>query len=150
MCALNNGKISKEEMQDIRARYPEILERCKETPGCYIHSTDPRKTLETSPEDRQSFGKNCMQVQALVFGKVILTICLWIEKQMIWRVSLLQVKSGSGKDPVTAEKLIPKTMGLERGVFLWKPTTMKFITKITLNLLILTIRRLSALQKMGF
>ena len=55
-CApLNNGKISKEEMQDIRARYPEILERCKETPGCYIHSTDPRKTLETSPEDRQEF-----------------------------------------------------------------------------------------------
>jgi cation diffusion facilitator CzcD-associated flavoprotein CzcO len=55
-CApLHNGKISKEEMQDIRARYPEILALCRETPGCYIHSPDPRTTLETEPGERAAF-----------------------------------------------------------------------------------------------
>ena len=69
-CApLNNGRISKEEMQNIRAVILEILERCKETPGCYIHSTDPRKTLETSPQDRQEFWKNFTQALASEFGK---------------------------------------------------------------------------------
>ena len=55
-CApLNNGKITQEEMRDIRARYSEILALCRETPGCYIHSPDPRKTLEVTPEDREAF-----------------------------------------------------------------------------------------------
>src|ERR1700719_4250535 len=40
-CApLHNGKISKEEMRDIRARYSEILALCGTTPGCYIHNPD--------------------------------------------------------------------------------------------------------------
>ena len=42
-------------MRDIRSRYPEILARCRETPGCYIHSVDPRKTFETAPEERLEF-----------------------------------------------------------------------------------------------
>ena len=41
-CApLHNGKISEEEMRDIRARYSEILALCRTTPGCYIHAPDP-------------------------------------------------------------------------------------------------------------
>ena len=36
---------------------------------------------------------------------------------MIWRVSLLQKKSGSEKGPSEAEKLIPKTMGLNANIF---------------------------------
>ena len=52
-CApLNNSRISTEEMRGIRARYGEILARCRETPGCYVHSTDPRSTLNTTPEER--------------------------------------------------------------------------------------------------
>jgi len=42
-------------MQDIRARYPEILTLCRVTPGCYIHSTDPRATEEVTPEERLAF-----------------------------------------------------------------------------------------------
>ena len=52
---LNNSKITPEEMRDIRARYPEILARCRETPSCYVHGPDPRKTLEVTPEDREAF-----------------------------------------------------------------------------------------------
>src|ERR1700716_2664548 len=55
-CApLHNGKIGKEEMRDIRARYSEILALCGTTPGCYIHNPDPRKTLEVTPEEREAF-----------------------------------------------------------------------------------------------
>ena len=48
----HNGSISKEEMRDIRARYPEILALCRTTPSCYIHGPDPRATLEATPEER--------------------------------------------------------------------------------------------------
>ena len=44
-CApLHNAKIGKEEMNRIRADYPEIFARCQETYGCFIHATDPRAT----------------------------------------------------------------------------------------------------------
>src|SRR5882762_8938436 len=55
-CApLHNGKISQQEMRDIRARYDEIFALCSTSPGCYIHAPDPRKTLEVPPEDREAF-----------------------------------------------------------------------------------------------
>ena len=55
-CApLHNGKISKEEMRDIRAHYSDILALCGTTPGCYIHNPDPRKTLQVTPEEREAF-----------------------------------------------------------------------------------------------
>jgi len=58
-CApLHNGKISKEEMGDIRARFAEIFALCSTSPGCYIHAPDPRKTLEVSPEDREAFWEH--------------------------------------------------------------------------------------------
>ena len=83
-CApLNNGKISKTKCRYTR-RYPEILERCKNS-GCYIHSTDPEKLWRLLGGKTKILEK-LYASQDLVFGKVILTICLWIGKQMIWRV----------------------------------------------------------------
>jgi cation diffusion facilitator CzcD-associated flavoprotein CzcO len=53
-CApLHNGKISKEEMRDIRARYSEILALCGTTPGCYIHNPNPRKGLSLCIRERR-------------------------------------------------------------------------------------------------
>ena len=57
---LNNSKITKEEMRDIRARYPEILALCRTTPSCYIHGPDPRKTLEATPEEREAFWEKLL------------------------------------------------------------------------------------------
>ena len=54
-CApLHDAKISKQEMDEIRARYDEIFALCRTSPGCYI---SPRTTqdMETSPEDREAF-----------------------------------------------------------------------------------------------
>ena len=112
-CApLNNGKISKAEMDDIRARYPEILARCRETPGCYVHSTDPRRTLEATPDERTEFWEKLYASPG--FG--------------IWQGNFSDMLSDRAanaaasefiankirqrvKDPVTAEKLIPKNHG---------------------------------------
>src|SRR5919108_191894 len=55
-CApLHNAKISKEEMNRIRADYPAIFARCQETYGCFIHATDPRATSEVTQEEREAF-----------------------------------------------------------------------------------------------
>src|SRR5215471_6627864 len=55
-CApLHNAKICKEEMNRIRANYPEIFARCQETYGCFIHTTDPRATLEVTSQEREAF-----------------------------------------------------------------------------------------------
>lgn len=112
-CApLNNAKISVEEMHEIRSRYPEILERCKETPGCYIHSVDPRRTLETPPEDRKEFWERLYAspgfgiwqgnfVDMLTDRAANALASEFIASKIRERVT----------NPVTAEKLIPKNHG---------------------------------------
>ncbi|MCX7368906.1 MAG: NAD(P)/FAD-dependent oxidoreductase [Alphaproteobacteria bacterium] len=52
---LHNRKITREEQVKIKASYPEIFARCRETATCFIHQTDPRKALEVSAEEREAF-----------------------------------------------------------------------------------------------
>jgi cation diffusion facilitator CzcD-associated flavoprotein CzcO len=52
---LHNSVITVEEQQDIKARYPEIYQRCRETLTCFIHNPDPRKALDLSAEEREAF-----------------------------------------------------------------------------------------------
>src|SRR5580658_10124675 len=52
---LHNAKISKEEMNSIRANYADIFARCQETYGCFIHMADPRSALEVTEEEREAF-----------------------------------------------------------------------------------------------
>src|SRR5919202_7145195 len=52
---LHNAKVGKDEMNRIRANYPEIFERCQQTFGCFIHATDPRGTFEVTDEEREAF-----------------------------------------------------------------------------------------------
>ncbi|MGE0767566.1 MAG: flavin-containing monooxygenase [Hyphomicrobiaceae bacterium] len=52
---LHNSKISKEEMERIKARYDEIYALCKTTPSWFIHTADPRRTLDVPPEERVAF-----------------------------------------------------------------------------------------------
>ena len=112
-CApLHNGKIGTDEMRQIRASYPEILARCAETPGCFIHAPDPRATQEVTPEEREAFWEKLYGEPG--FGiwqgnfRDILTdreanalISDFIARKIRERV----------KDPAVAEKLIPKNHG---------------------------------------
>ena len=55
-CApLLNRPIDAETQLEIKASYPEIFERCRESHGCFLHKTDLRKALEVTPEEREAF-----------------------------------------------------------------------------------------------
>jgi len=125
-CApLHNGKISDEQMREIRANYAEIFARCQQTYGCFIHATDPRATLEVTQEKREAFWEKLYSEPGfgiwmgnfrdiLVDRKANALISDFIARKIRERV----------KDPVVAEKLIPKNHGfgtrrvpLESGYF---------------------------------
>ncbi|MGB7180550.1 MAG: NAD(P)/FAD-dependent oxidoreductase [Burkholderiaceae bacterium] len=52
---LHNGPIDKQEMENIRARYTEIFDRCQQTAACFIHTIDPRGTFEVTEQERLAF-----------------------------------------------------------------------------------------------
>jgi len=55
-CApLHNAAIDAETQARIKASYPEIFARCRESYGCFIHDADPRNALEVPPEEREAF-----------------------------------------------------------------------------------------------
>ena len=52
-CApLRNRPITEEEQEEIRKHYPEIFEKCLETPGSFMHEFDTRSAFSVSPEER--------------------------------------------------------------------------------------------------
>ena len=125
-CApLHNAKIGQEEMRRIRANYPEIFERCQQTYGCFIHATDPRATHEVTGEEREAFWEKLYNEPGfgiwmgnfrdiLVDREANKLISDFVARKIRQRV----------KDPVVAEKLIPKNHGfgtrrvpLESGYF---------------------------------
>lgn len=52
---LHNKPISSEEMDEIRAKYPEIFKLCLTTAGSFIHTHDLRSALELSDDERTAF-----------------------------------------------------------------------------------------------
>jgi cation diffusion facilitator CzcD-associated flavoprotein CzcO len=55
-CApLHNGKIDEETQRRIKAGYPEMFARCRETFACFLHTPDPRGTFEVTLEEREAF-----------------------------------------------------------------------------------------------
>ena len=112
-CApLHNSKIDRAAMAEIRARYPEIFQRCQETFACFMHTPDPRSALEVTAEEREAFFEQRYAEPG--FGiwqgnfRDILTdraanalISDFVARKIRQRV----------KDPAVAEKLIPKNHG---------------------------------------
>ena len=112
-CApLNNTKISEEEMRDIRRRYSEIFARCRETPGCYIHSADPRKTLETPPDQRLEFWEELYESPGFGIWQGNFADMLTDREANRAASDFIASKIRERvNDPVVAEKLIPKNHG---------------------------------------
>ncbi len=112
-CApLNNGKISTDEMDGIRARYPEILALCRQTPGCYIHSTDPRATLEATPEERIEFWEKLYASPGFGIWQGNFSDMLMDRTANALASEFIANKIRQRvHDPVVAEKLIPKNHG---------------------------------------
>jgi cation diffusion facilitator CzcD-associated flavoprotein CzcO len=109
---LQNRPISKQEMEEIRASYPDIFKRCKETAACFIHTIDPRSTFDLSEEERDAFLEERYWSQGfgmwqgnfrdmLIDRKANKIISDFVAEKVRQRV----------KDPATAEMLIPKDHG---------------------------------------
>jgi cation diffusion facilitator CzcD-associated flavoprotein CzcO len=112
-CApLHNGRISVDEMAEIKTGYPEMFRRCQETFACFLHTPDPRQTFDVTPEEREAFWEKLYADRG--FGiwqgnfRDILTdrtanaaISDFVARKIRQRV----------KDPDVAEKLIPKNHG---------------------------------------
>ncbi|MBV9553247.1 MAG: NAD(P)/FAD-dependent oxidoreductase, partial [Alphaproteobacteria bacterium] len=109
---LHNGPISRDEMADIRSRYPEIFETCANTVGCFIHQPDPRSAVEVPEAGREAFWEKLYSEPGFGiwmgnFRDIFINhqsnalISDFIARKIRQRV----------KDPAVAEKLIPKNHG---------------------------------------
>ena len=109
-CApLRNVPIDPEWQREIKASYPEIFQKCSETPTSFIHQFDPRSALEVSPEERldqyerlwgePGFKKWLSNFRdVMVPGEVNDDYSEFVRNKIRARV----------KDPVVAELLAPK------------------------------------------
>jgi cation diffusion facilitator CzcD-associated flavoprotein CzcO len=109
-CApLRNQPIDPETQRQIKASYPEIFKKCSETAGSFMHQFDPRSALDVSPEERleqyerlwaepgfKKWLSNFYDV--MVPGPANEDYAAFVRQKIRERV----------KDPVVAEKLVPK------------------------------------------
>ena len=109
---LNNSPISETEMAAIRARYDEIFAACARSPGGFEHEPDRRGFYEVTREERVAlwdklydepgFGIWLANFREIFTDEVAnAEFSAYIAERIRRRV----------KDPVTAEKLIPKDHG---------------------------------------
>ncbi len=109
---LKNAKIGPEEQVRIKASYPDIFKRCDETYSCFLHTPDPRKTLEITEEEREAFLEKLYETPGfgmwqgnfsdmLTNREANRLISDFVARKIRQRV----------KDPKVAEKLIPKNHG---------------------------------------
>ena len=109
---LHNRAITGAEQDGIKAGYPAMFELLRQTPGCYIHITDPRGTFEVSAEEREAFWERLYSEPGfaiwmanfrdmLTDPKANALFSEFVAKKIRQRV----------KDPVVAERLIPKCHG---------------------------------------
>lgn len=112
-CApLNNGPLSPEEMADIKARYDEIFEQCRNTPSGFKHDVDPRKLADVPPQEREKFWEDLYTgsgfgiwlgnfKDVLVDKEANAEMSKFVERKIRERV----------RDPAVADKLVPRDHG---------------------------------------
>ncbi|WP_206020726.1 NAD(P)/FAD-dependent oxidoreductase [Roseococcus sp. SYP-B2431] len=112
-CApLHNGTIPPEEMAEIRTRYDEIFQRCRETWACFLHTAHPQNTFDVPAEERRAFLEKLYAERG--FG-------IWVgnyQDMLTDRAANEEVSRFIAgkirervKDPQVAERLIPKNHG---------------------------------------
>ena len=105
---LRNGPIDPDWQRRIKASYPDILKKCTETPGGFMHQFDPRSALEVSEEERleqyerlwaePGFKKWLSNFQDIMTpGEANEDYAEFVRNKIRERV----------KDPVVAEMLVP-------------------------------------------
>ncbi|MFN0026643.1 MAG: flavin-containing monooxygenase [Acidimicrobiales bacterium] len=112
-CApLHNAHISEAEMADIRARYDEIFEQCRRTPGGFIHMPDRRHPAEVPEAERQAFYEELYASSGFrIWQGNFLDVLMKESANEEFSEFVANKIRERVTDPVTAEKLIPKDHG---------------------------------------
>ncbi|MGE0487490.1 MAG: flavin-containing monooxygenase [Gammaproteobacteria bacterium] len=112
-CApLLNGPITAQQQREIKANYPAIFRRCRETFGAFLHGMDERSALSVTAAEREAFFEKLYAEPGFGiwlgnFGDIMSDqrandlISDFIASKIRQRV----------KDPKVAEKLIPRNHG---------------------------------------
>ncbi|MFN6995040.1 MAG: flavin-containing monooxygenase [Aquincola tertiaricarbonis] len=112
-CApLHNAPISAAEMASIRADYAEIFKKCDNTPGGFIHGPDRRRVAEVPREERLAFWERLYATPGFAIWLGNFRDVLMDEDANAEFSAFVADKIRERvKDPVLAEKLIPKDHG---------------------------------------
>jgi len=112
-CApLHNRPISEAEMAEIRSRYDEIFERCRQTPGGFIHMPDRRKLFDVPEDERYAFFEELYESSGFRIWQGNFRDVLMDETANAHFTEFVANKIRERvKDPAVAEKLIPKDHG---------------------------------------
>ena len=122
---LRNEEITLEQMARHQENYDELFQRCNETPGCFLHKPDPRKSMEVSEEERLALWEKIYSEPGMSkwVGAFSDTYSDRQANKMYsdWMADKIRARV---HDPVVAERLIPKNHGfgtkrlpLESGYF---------------------------------
>lgn len=109
---LNNSPLTPAEQDELRADYPALYERLKSTSGGFIHADATKKTFDDSDEDRRAHYDelwNGRGMRAMFSGYADLATDPAANAE--FSKFLTEKIRATVKDPVTAEKLIPKDHG---------------------------------------
>jgi cation diffusion facilitator CzcD-associated flavoprotein CzcO len=111
-CPMHNGKIDTEEMERLRAWYPEMMRQCHDSYQGFLHPMEQRRTTDVSTEEREAIWEDLYNSRG--FG-------IWFSN--FWDINVDREANRQAsefiakkirlrvKDPETAEKLVPKDHG---------------------------------------
>jgi cation diffusion facilitator CzcD-associated flavoprotein CzcO len=109
---LNNSKISEPEMAEIRTRYDEIFATCARTPGGFEHEPDRRGFHEVSREERVAMWDKLYDEPGFgIWLRNFREIFTDDDANAEFSEYIADRIRQRVKDPVTAEKLIPRDHG---------------------------------------
>ena len=112
-CApLHNKPISPEEQRRIKESYADIFRRCNETFGGFLHGMVRESALDVSPEEREAFFEKLYAEPGfgIWLGNYFDTMTDQRANDLLSEFIANKIRQRV-KDPVVAEKLIPKNHG---------------------------------------
>jgi len=112
-CApLHNAPISEGEMQKIKSSYDEIFAKCQSTASGFIHSHDTRSVKEVPTEEKHAFWNKLYNSPGFgVWVGNFKDVLVDPEANAEYSDFIANKIRERVKDPITAEKLIPKDHG---------------------------------------
>ncbi|KAE8413237.1 hypothetical protein BDV36DRAFT_304258 [Aspergillus pseudocaelatus] len=122
---LHNREITDQEMEELRKNWAEIFQTCADTPTCFMHKADPRKSSDVTPEERHELWEKIYATPGMAkwLGAFSDTYTDQTANQLYSNFMAEKIRARVN-DPDVAESLVPKDHGfglrrvpLESGYF---------------------------------